>query len=108
MTKIILDDSKQQPIIIHQHQECSVTFTLSSGDTWSDNPKIKVGIDYAYAPIKIYTKESGLTVSGQTLTWVFSPTDWENKNMVYDALLVREANNQRDFFGTIILNKAFK
>lgn len=107
MIVLKLDDAPQQEIQVHKNQECSVTFTLSDGDTWSDNPKIKVGEQYEYAPTKTYTKDAGLTVSGQTLTWEFNPTDWENRNMVYDALFTREANNQRDFYGKITVNKAF-
>jgi hypothetical protein len=102
-----LDDSPEVNITTHKDMVCSVTFTLSDGDSWSANAKIKVGPNYDYPAVKEYTIGSGLTVNGQELIWNFTPEDWNNEEAVYDALLVREPNGQRDFYGRLIVNNAF-
>lgn len=106
-TIINLDDAPEVNITTHQNEICSVTFTLSDGDVWSVNASIKVGISYEIMSQKTYTVGSGLTISGQDLTWRFNPSEWGNRTVVYDASLVRVLKAQRDFYGRIIVNKSF-
>lgn len=107
-TTINLDDAKELHFTTHEGQVCSLTFNLSEGDSWSVNGKILVGPNYDYAAVKIYTVGDGLVINGQELVWNFTPEDWNNREVVYDAKLVRETNNQRDFHGRITVNKSFE
>lgn len=105
--KLNLDDAKPLDLEAHEDQLCSITFEVSEGSELSPQATIKVGQSYDYAPTKTYTVGNGLTISGQDLTWQFNPDDWGNQNAVYDASLLRVANQQRDFKGTITINKSF-
>jgi len=106
-TTINLDDAQEINIVAHQNQICSITFTLSEGDTWSINGVVKLGVNYDYTTLKEYTVGDGLTIDGQSITWRFNPDDWGNRSVVYDATLIRVANGQRDFYGRINVNKSF-
>lgn len=106
-TKINLDDATPLDIEAHESLICQIVFELSGESAWSPEGTIKVGSSYDYAPTKTYTVGNGLTISGQDLIWNFNPTDWGNQEVVYDASVVRVANQQRDFKGKITINKSF-
>ena len=104
---INLDDATEVNVIAHENEICSITFTLSDGDVWSVNAAIKVGVSYDHIAQKTYTVGDGLTITDQVLLWRFNPADWGNRSMVYDASVIRIANQQRDWHGRITINKSF-
>lgn len=106
-TTLNLDDAKAIDIIVHRKQICSVSFSLSVDAEWSVNAIIKVGRSYDDLPIKQYTIGNGITINGQVLTWQFNPNEWGNRAVVYDAMVIRTLNQQRDWFGKITINQSF-
>ncbi len=105
MSTLYLDNAATLGLIVHDNQECSLTFQLEDGETWDVNGKILISTEYSKTVIKEYIVGDGVTIPDDLL-WEFNPNDWDNKDVVYDFSFIRIANNQRDMKGRITVNKS--
>ncbi len=108
MASINLDNAEIQPLEIHKNQQCSLTFQVETnlGESWNTAGKIVVSRTYDSEPLKTYTSGNGVTITGDSLVWVFESGDWIHGDVVYDFSFIRVSNNQRDLKGPIAVNKS--